>query len=143
MGLLYEDLSYKVRGIAINIRKDLGPGHKESLYQNAFAEELIAAKIHFSREKSIAIYSPKTNKKIGSYRPDFIIADKILLEVKAMTNLPEYSVDQLYSYLRNSVFELGFLINFSGPKLYIKRIIWTNDNKPFLNKQNDSRLIRT
>lgn len=128
-GLLYEDLSYKIRGAAIEVRKDYGCGHKEKLYQKVYAEELKDRGIGFSREKRIAIFSPKTHKKVGWYQPDFIIENKILIELKAKHPFPKRHIDQLYDYLRNSEYELEFFINFASPKLYIKRIIYTNDKK--------------
>jgi len=127
--LLYKELSYQIQGAAIEIRKQYGPGHKEVLYQRAFAEELDFRKIKFEREKPIKIYSLRTNKVIGIYQPDFIVDDKIIVEIKALPQIPKKLVDQLYDYLRNSDYELGYFINFSGPKLYIKRIIYSNVNK--------------
>ncbi len=129
--LLYEKLSYEVRGCAIEVRKNYGPGHKESLYQNAYAEELTLKNIPFKREEPIKIYSPKTGKVIGSYRPDFIIDSKIIVELKALDKVPQKMIDQLYDYLRNSEHELGFFINFGSNELYIKRIIYSNDQKPW------------
>ena len=130
-GLLYEKLSYEVRGCAIEVRKNYGPGHKESLYQNAYAEELKFKDIPFTKEESIKIYSPRTGKVIGSYRPDFIIDNKIIVELKALDKVPQKMIDQLYDYLRNSKYELGFFVNFGSNKLYIKRIIYSNDQKPW------------
>ncbi|MDP3764758.1 MAG: GxxExxY protein [bacterium] len=127
--LLYKELSYQVQGAAIEVRKDFGSGHKESIYQNAFAEELKARKVKFEKEKAIKIYSPKTKNFIGLYRPDFIVEDKILIELKAVNKIPKMFIDQLYDYLRNSQYELGYFINFASPRLYIKRIIYTNDRK--------------
>lgn len=129
--LLHEDLSYQVIGAAIEVRKNFGPGHKESVYQNAYKEELTGKKIQFEQEKSIRIYSPKTGKIVGSYRPDGIVENKIIIEMKALEQLPRKVINQLYDYLRNSEYELGFLINFGGSKLYTKRIIYTNDRKPW------------
>lgn len=134
MALLYEELSYKIRGCAMEVRKNYGPGHKEALYQNAFAEELVASGISFKREKSIRIYSPKTGRNIGSYRPDFTVEDKIIIETKAMELVPRRMIDKLFDYLRNSKYELGFFINFGGSRLYIKRIIYTNDRKPWFRR---------
>ena len=130
--LLYKDLSYQVQGAAMEVRKNFGSGHKESLYQNAFAEELELRNIKFGKEKSIKIYSPKTKKLIGLYRPDFIVDEKIIIELKAVEKIPKLFINQLYDYLRNSKYELGYFINFASPKLYIKRVIFTNDKKPFL-----------
>ncbi len=130
--LLYKDLSYQIQGAAMEVRKNFGSGHKESLYQNAFAEELELRNIKFGKEKSIKIYSPKTKKLIGLYRPDFIVDEKIIIELKAVEKIPKLFINQLYDYLRNSKYELGYFINFASPKLYIKRVIFTNDKKPFL-----------
>ncbi len=76
VNLLYEKLSYEIRGVAIEVKKNYGPGHKEVLYQRALAEELSLREINYEREKPIRIYSPKTKKIIGSYQPDFIVEDK-------------------------------------------------------------------
>jgi GxxExxY protein len=127
--LLYKELSYQIRGAAIEIRKNYGSGHKEVLYQRAFAEELSLRRIKYEREKPIKVYSPKTRKVIGSYQPDFIIEDRIIVELKALEQLPQKMTGQLYSYLRNSAYELGFLINFGSDGADIKRVIYTNDRK--------------
>jgi len=145
--IFHKELSYQVQGAAIEVRKNFGPGFKESIYQNAFAEELQSRNLQFEKEKSIQIFSPKTGKLVGSYRPDFIVEEKILVELKAIEKIPKMFVDQLYSYLRNSEYELGYFINFASPRLYIKRIIFTNDRKPFLKKTlkitNSKRIVTT
>ena len=130
--LLYKELSYKLQGALFEVRKNFGPGHKETVYQNALAEELENRKVQFEKEKNIKICSPKTGKSVGNYRVDFLVADKIILEVKAVDIIPKNFIDQIYSYLRNSKYELGYFINFRSPKLYIKRLIYTNNRKPFL-----------
>ena len=127
--LLYKELSYEIRGAAIEVRKNFGPGHKEKLYQNAYAEELTSRGINYEREKSISFYSPKTGNIVGSYRPDFLVENKIIVETKARYPYPQKMIDQLFDYLRNCKYELGFFINFAALKLYIKRIIYTNDRK--------------
>lgn len=128
--LLHKELSYQIQGAAIEVRKNFGPGHKEKLYQEAFTEELVSREILFEREKFIKIYSPKTGKPLKSgYCPDFIIDGKIIVEIKALPHIPRYFIDQMYDYLRNSEYELGYFINFGGYQLLIKRIIYTNDRK--------------
>jgi len=133
VNLLHKDLSYIIQGIAFEVRKDFGLGHKEQIYQKAFEEELKRRKVTYEREKSIKIYSPKDGKFIGLYRPDFIIDNKIILEIKTLKFIPKAEIRKLYDYLRNSEYELGYLINFASPKLYIKRIIFTNNKKNFKN----------
>lgn len=129
--LLYKELSYQIQGAVIEVRKNYGSGHKESLYQRALAEELKLRRIAFVKEARIKIISPKTGNTIGIYCPDFLIEDKVILEVKALEVLPNKLIDQLFDYLKNSSYELGYFINFAGPKLYMKRIIYTNDRKNF------------
>lgn len=129
--LLYKELSYQIQGAVIEVRKTYGSSHKETIYKNALAEEFELRRIPYKREASIQIISPKTNKTIGIYRPDFVVDDKIILEIKAVEVLARKLVDQLFDYLKNSTYELGYFINFSGSKLYMKRVIYTNDMKQF------------
>lgn len=135
VNLLYKELGYQIRGAAIEVKKNYGPGHKEVLSQRAFAEELNLRKMNYEREKPIKIYSPKTKKVIGFYQPDFIIENKIIIELKALEQMPQKMTDQLYSYLRNSPYELGFLVNFGTDGVDIKRVIYTNDRKKHLQLQ--------
>ena len=127
--ILHKELSYKVQGILMEIRKIYGPGHKEVVYNNGIEELLQKNNIRYKREVNINIYSPITGKIVGTYRPDFIIDDKIIIESKAVDNIPRNFIDQIYSYLKVSDYELGIFVNFRSPKLYIKRIIFTNDRK--------------
>ena len=127
--IIYKELSYKVQGILMEARRIYGPGHKEKIYCNTIEELLQKDEINYRREFSINIHSPLTGKIVGTYRPDFIIDNKIILEVKAVDIVPRNLVDQIYSYLKVSDFELGIFVNFRSPKLYIKRVILTNDNK--------------
>ncbi len=137
--LLHKELSYEIRGAAFEVKKNFGPGHKEVLYQRAFAEELALRRISYAREKAIKIYSPKTKRVIASYQPDFIVGDKILVEIKALEQMPPNMVNQLYSYLRNSHYELGFLINFNSGGVSIERVIYTNDKKQHVHPGTKSR----
>lgn len=140
VNLLHKELSYEIRGAAIEVKKNYGLGHKEVLYQRALAEELSLRGIKYEREKQIKIYSPKTKRLIGSYQPDFIVEDKIIIELKALEQMPRRMIDQLYSYLRNSKYELGFLINFRSSGVNIKRVIYTNDKKKHLHLKFKTRI---
>lgn len=118
--ILHRELSYEIQGAAFDVRKQYGPGLKEIIYQNAYAEELEFRKLKFMREPTIQIFSSKTGKVIGTYQPDFIIDDKIIIEIKAVAAVPKLFINQLFNYLVNSKYELGYLINFASPKLYLK-----------------------
>ncbi len=112
--LLYPKLSYKVRGAIFEVYKELGPYHKEKVYGNALAEELKTREIEFSRQKRVAIKYNK--KKIGTYIPDFIVKNKIILELKAVKFIHKSALKQLYYYLNGSRYRVGFLVNFKHPK---------------------------
>jgi len=128
----YKELSYEVQGCFFEIRKEYGPGQKEIIYTNLLIECLQSKNISVEKEKSIKIYSSKTGKVVGSYKPDLIVDNEIIIEVKSSRFTTQKDEKQLYHYLRNSKYEVGYLVNFSTKKLYIKRIIYTNDKKPFL-----------
>ncbi|MFH1427050.1 MAG: GxxExxY protein [Patescibacteria group bacterium] len=130
--IIHKELSYEIQGILMEVRKMYGPGHKEKVYCNVIEELLHRSKIKYLREANIKIYSPITGKIVGVYKPDFSILNKIILEVKAVDIIPKNFIDQVYSYLRVSSFELGIFVNFRSPKLYIKRIVFTNDRKKYL-----------
>ncbi len=127
--LLYGDLSYQIRGAAFNVKKKYGLGHKEVLYQRALAEELDNRKIRYEKEKKIKVYSPDSGKVICYYQPDFLVDKKIIVELKAKIIVPKCDKDRVYSYLRNSVYELGFLINYGSEDIEIRRVIYSNENK--------------
>jgi len=125
--LLYSDLSYRVRGCAFKVYNVLGFGHKESIYQKALALEFKKENIKFEREPSLQIIYQ--DKKIGTYKPDFLVEDKVILEVKAVPVMPKTYETQLTYYLKSTNFKLGFVINFGSKKLDIRRRVWTTHYK--------------
>lgn len=127
--LLEEELSYKIRGCVFNVANKYGKGFKENIYQKALAEELEKGKMNFEQQKRINIHSFNSGKKLGVYIPDFIVEDKIILELKATNFTTKNDIDQQLSYLKASIYKIGFLINFCTPKLEIKRLIFTNNRK--------------
>lgn len=131
-GLLEPDLSYKIRGCIFNVSNKYGRGLKENIYQKALAEEFAKAKLKFEQQKRINIYSFETGKKLGTYVPDFVVEGKIIVEIKASNFTTRHDIEQQRSYLRVSVYEIAYLVNFCTDKLDIKRSIHTNDRKPFV-----------
>ncbi len=130
--LLYPELSYIIQGCIFDIRKNYGPGQKEVVYQRLLKEKLEASKLRVKREKKINIFSHESGKIVGTYQPDILVEDKIILEIKSSRFTNKTDEKQLYYYLRNSEYELGYLINFSTPQLFLKRIIYSNTKKPYL-----------
>jgi GxxExxY protein len=121
--LLYAHLTFKIRKAVFNVYNELGFGHKEQIYQEALEEEFNQLKLPYKREAKLKVYYKE--KKIGDYRPDFVIDDKIILEIKATDYISKVFETQLIYYLKSTRYKLGLLVNFGSPKLQIKRLIWT------------------
>jgi len=119
--LLYADLTYKIRRAVFDVFNTLGPGHKESVYQKALAKEFSSQKIQYLSEKSLDVFYK--GDKVGVYKPDFIVEDRVVVEIKALGFFPQEAKKQLDYYLRGTNYKLGLLINF-GPKLTIIRRIY-------------------
>jgi|SRR3989344_1001297 len=130
--LLYPELSYKIQGSIYNVANKYGSGLKELIYQKALQEEFEKNNIVFEGQKRINIYSVESGKILGTYIPDFVVENKIILEIKASPFTTKQDISQQLSYLKASSYEIGYLVNFNTDKLYIKRSIFTNDRKPFI-----------
>lgn len=130
---LYKDLCHQILAAMFATRNTYGAQQKESLYQNGFAEELTERQLVFQKEVPIEIISPKSGKSMGKHRLDFVVDQKVVIETKALTYIPLKIENQLYNYLRSTPYQVGYLINFASTSLYYKRVILTNDRKPFLN----------
>jgi GxxExxY protein len=123
MGRLeYEELTYKIRGAIFEVYNTLGPGFKECIYRNSLREEFDKRKIKYNDKKRIRIIYK--GKEVGIYEPDFIVDDKVIIEIKAVDTLPKVFEKQLYSYLRAMRYKIGILVNFGSDDLDIRRRIY-------------------
>ncbi len=120
--LLYEQESYVLRGLWMEIYNKLGPGHKEIVYSNGFEELLKRKKINYIREPVLSLFLD--NKKVGNYRPDFIVYQKIIIEFKSLPLIPQVFIKKIYQYIRSSEYKLAFIVNFGNTKLEIIRRIY-------------------
>lgn len=111
--LIYPSESYMIRGACFTIYKKFRNTQKESVYQKALAEELKNKDLNVEREKQLPVYH--LGIKVGTYAPDLLINDAIILELKAKPFLHKDDVQQFWYYLKNSKFKLGFLVNFGEP----------------------------
>ena len=120
MALLYAEESYKINGAIYEVHKVLGPGLLEKVYQEAFEKELKNQGIPFEREKSFAIlYKGEKLEQIA----DFVIFDKIVVELKAVEKLLPVHTAQVINYLAITGYKLGLLVNFNSEKIKPERIV--------------------
>lgn len=110
--LLHEDLTYEVRGACFEVYKELGNGHKEKVYHKALSRELQDRGVDFDSEARINI--TYKDEKVGTYVPDFLVEDKVILEIKAKEAFHKSDIQQFWNYLRGSDYKLGLLVNFGA-----------------------------
>jgi len=120
---LYEEESYKIRGACFKVYNALGGGIKEKIIGRALFKELILQGMAVENQARIdMVYD---NEKIGVYIPDFIVNDKIIIEIKSKPFIKKEDEKQFWGYLKGSNYKLGFLIGFTPQKLIIKRYVYT------------------
>ncbi len=120
-----EKLTYQIIGCAMKVHKTLGGGFQEVIYQRALAIELERAGIGYEREVEYPVYYDEI--EIGTRRADFIVAEKVVVELKALIKLEDIHIAQARNYLEAFRFDIGLLINFGGKSLEHKRLF--NPNK--------------
>lgn len=120
--ILYKDLAYKIVGCFFEVYNQLGPAHKEQIYHKALVLELKLKDIPFTDKKRLKVKYKEQD--MGIYEPDFIIDDKIIVEIKSVLSMPLVLEKQLYYYLKGTPHKLGYLVNFGSEKLEIKRRIY-------------------
>lgn len=119
--LIYPELSYKLVGLAYNVFNELGHGHLEKVYQKAYAKELKEADIVFKEQASYqVIYKDEV---IGNNYLDFLIENKIIIELKRSDFHSKKYIDQISNYIKVSDLKLAILINFTSNGVRIKRIV--------------------
>lgn len=120
MNMKYEDLTYKIIGCAMEVHKHLGNGFQEVVYQRALAIEMQMQGIEFSREHEMPLQYKGFD--IGTRRVDFLVENKIMVEIKALINLEDVHLAQAMNYVEAYNLEIGLLINFGAKSLQHKRV---------------------
>ena len=119
--LIYPELSYQIVGVLFEVWNKLGPGHHENYYQKAVTIGLKNCNLNFREQ----VYIPLNFKgeRVGSYYLDFVIENKIVLEIKKGDRFSRTHIEQVLSYLKASNLKLGILANFGSKGVKIQRII--------------------
>ncbi len=123
----YSELTGRIIGCAIEVHKALGSGFQEVIYQRALGMEFKIQDIAAIREVEMPIHYKGQN--IGTRRVDFLIENKISVELKAITKLEDVHMAQAINYLEAYDLEIGLLINFGSKSLEFKRLINSKFNR--------------
>ncbi|HKJ09336.1 MAG TPA: GxxExxY protein [Gammaproteobacteria bacterium] len=112
----------RIIGAAIEVHRHLGPGLLESIYEEALCHELTLRNIQFQRQVPVTVHYKGSS--IQGQRLDLLVDGLVVVELKAVSGLPEVAVAQTLSYLRATGLRRALLINFSTTRLFdgIKRL---------------------
>jgi GxxExxY protein len=121
--LKYSDITEKIIGAAFEVHKFLGNGFQEVIYQRALAYEMTKAGLGFAREIEQGIFYKDLPEPIGTRRADFVVENKVLVELKAVIQLEEVHWAQVLNYLKAYRLGVGLLINFGSKSLTFKRLV--------------------
>ena len=117
----YGEITEKIIGAAFRVHGTLGNGFQEVIYQRAMELEFKSASLDFVREFEMPIYY--MDQIIGTRRVDFLVKDKISVELKALIKTEDVHIAQAINYLEAYNLEIGMLINFGAKSLEYKRLI--------------------
>src|SRR5687768_13859451 len=119
--LLYKELTFAVIGAAMEVHTILGSGFLEAVYQSALARELTLRNIPFRQQVRLPIMYK--SELIGDYVADFVVEEKLIMEIKAVSTLVAVHQAQAMHYLAATGYRLALLLNFGAGSLEHRRVI--------------------
>ncbi len=129
MDYKYSEITEKILRAAMNVHSTLGNGFQEVIYQRALEVEFKLLNIEYAREVSMLVFYKDV--QVGERRVDFLVENKISVEIKALAQLNNINLAQGKNYLEAFNLEVGLLINFGGNSLEWKRL-FNNKFKPVI-----------
>ena len=119
--ILYREESGEIIGAAFEVLNELGEGLAEKPYENALVVEFERREIPCEQQKRFEVFYKGI--LVGEYIPDLIVYEKILIDTKAIEEIGDREVGQMMNYLKIAGMRLGYLVNFSKPKLQWRRVV--------------------
>lgn len=117
-------LTHKIIGCAMRVHSAHGPGCREDTYQRDLEVHFANAGLLYTPQKKLEVYDSRNgNKLIGYYIPDFIVAERVVVEIKTLRGLDNSHIAQVIGYLAVSACPVGLLINFGERSLRWRRIL--------------------
>ena len=120
--LLYKDLTDRILKAAYTVHNELGCGFLEKVYQEALAIQMTEMNIPFEREKHLNVFYHGKCLQCD-YIADFVVDDKVILELKAVTEMDNVFKAQTINYLKITGYKIGFLMNFGQEEFQFKRFV--------------------
>ncbi len=120
----HKELTHTIIGCAMKVHSTLGSGFQEVIYQRAMVIEMAKQNMDFERELEMEIFYD--DHLIGTRRVDFFVEDKIMVELKAVSELDDLHLAQAMNYCQAYNLPIGLLINFGSKSLQYKRVYNVN-----------------
>lgn len=116
--VIYKELSYRIVGVLFEVYNELGYGHKEKYYENAIEKCFLREGIEYKRQAPYKLRFK--GELVGKYFLDFVVENKVVLEIKKGDHFSKKNIEQIKSYLEITGLELAILANFtsSGVKFF-------------------------
>lgn len=119
--LILKDLTFQILAAAFEVHNVLGHGFLENVYEKALVKELNLRRLAAEAQKEIKVHYK--GDVVGSYFADVVVADEVLLELKAVEKLAVFHEAQVLNYLKGTGLKVGLLINFGREKVEFKRLV--------------------
>ena len=119
--VLYEELSYRIVGLAMEVHRKLGHGFLEKVYENALMLLLRREGINAKQQAPIKVYFE--GEVVGEYFADILVEDKVIVELKVIDKITDIQVAQALNYLRATNLRLAIILNFGKKSLQYERLI--------------------
>lgn len=120
--MVHEELTGRIIACAIEVHRALGPGFLESIYEAALVVELNRAGLKVEQQRTLPVFYREI--LVGEHRLDLLVEDKIVVELKAISELEDIHFAIVRSYLKAVGLEHGLLLNFATMPLMVKRVIF-------------------
>ena len=120
--LLYQELTNRILKACYTVHNELGCGFLEKVYQEALAIQMTEMNIPFEREKHLNVFYHGKCLQCD-YIADFVVDDKVILELKAVTEMDNVFKAQTINYLKITGYKIGFLMNFGQEEFQFKRFV--------------------
>lgn len=119
--VILKDLSFQIMAAAFEVHNVLGSGFLENVYEKALLTELHLRETKAESQRPVQVFYKC--KEVGSYFPDIVVNDEVIIELKAVDKLSTIHEAQVLNYLKATGMKLGLLINFGREKVEFKRLV--------------------
>jgi GxxExxY protein len=138
--IVEKELSYAIMQAAYEVHNQLGPGFFETIYEEAMVRELKVREMELERQKHIVV--AYKGESIGEHVLDLVVNGRIILELKAVTEIVRIHEQQALSYLKATGLPLAIVINFGSERVQSSRVVNTKGKVAFSPRLPQTHVIK-